>query len=111
MSGSRPPKPGGRSRHFCPDPDRTVIHKRRKRDSAPGRSCPILCAVTQPGGTRKAGRKVWIGAVAAAVLLTGACGKLGGEPASAADNAKVLADVDASLKEPFGAVTKGDKAA
>ena len=54
---------------------------------------------------------MWIGAVAAAVLLTGACGKAGGEQVSAADNAKVLADVDASLKEPFAAVVKDNKAA
>ena len=69
--------------------------------------------MTEPGGTtRVAGRKWWIGAAAIAGLVVAGCGLGGGDgdgPAAGADTAKVLADVDASLTGPFGAVVKGDK--
>jgi hypothetical protein len=58
---------------------------------------------------------MWIGALAVVGLVIAGCG-LGGkdggdEPATGADTAKVLTDVDGALKAPFAAVAKGDKAA
>ncbi|MEV6489638.1 GGDEF domain-containing protein, partial [Actinoplanes sp. NPDC051633] len=86
-----------------------------KRGQRRGRRVPHTSAVIQPGGNRKPGKSMWIGAVAVVVFVVAGCGlgsKDGGdEPATGADTAKVLTEVDASLKEPFAAVAKGDKAA
>jgi hypothetical protein len=73
-------------------------------------------------------KKIWIGAAAVAVLLVAGCcgggallyrnadkggtsGGGGGKAVSAADYAKTLGEVDASLKDPFAKMATGDKAA
>ena len=62
--------------------------------------------MTEHGGIKK------LIVVAAVAALTAGCGAEGsGEPVSAQEYSQVLAEVDASLQDPFAALAKDDKAA